>query len=45
MIIKNQYPLHWIDHIFDQFPGATIFSKIDLRYGYHEVQIKDEDIF
>ena len=45
MNIKNQYPLPRIDYIFDQFHRETIFSKIDLRYGYHQVRIKDEDIF
>ena len=43
--IKNRYPLPRIDDLFDQIHGATIFSKIDLRYGYHQVRIKDEDIF
>ena len=45
MTIKNRYPLPCIDDIFDQIHGATIFSKIYLRYGYHQVIIKDEDIF
>jgi hypothetical protein len=42
--IKNKYTLPRIDDLFDQLGGATIFSKIDLRFGYHQVQIKDEDI-
>ena len=45
MKIKNTYPLPRIDDLFDQIWGAMIFSKIDLRYGYHQVIIKDEDIF
>jgi hypothetical protein len=42
--IKNKYPLPKIDDLFDQLGGASIFSKIDLRSGYHQVQIKGEDI-
>jgi hypothetical protein len=34
-MIKNQYPLSRIDDLFDQMKGATVFSKIDLRSGYH----------
>ena len=45
MAIKNQYPLPCIDDLFDQLRGDTMFLKIDLRYGYHQVRIKDEDIF
>ena len=45
MTIKNGYPLPQIDDMFDQFRGATIFLKIDLRSGYHQMRIKDEDIF
>ena len=43
--IKNRYPLPRIDDLFDQLRGATVFSKIDLRFGYHQVRIKDEYIF
>jgi hypothetical protein len=42
--VKNKYPLPRIDDLFDQLRGAKIFSKIDLRSGYHEVRIKEEDI-
>ena len=45
MTIKNIYTLPRTDDFFDQIHGATIFSKIDLRFGYHQVWIKDEDIF
>lgn len=42
--IKNKYPLPRIDAIMDQLVGAFVFSKIDLRSGYHLIQVKDEDI-
>jgi hypothetical protein len=42
--IKNKYPLHKIDDIFDQLRGENIFLKVDLRLGYHQVRIKEEDI-
>ena len=43
MTIKNRYPLPHIDDLFDQVWGESVFSKIDLRSGYHQVRIKDED--
>ena len=45
MTIKNRYPLPRIDDLFDQLCGAMMFSEIDLWSGYHQVRIKDEDIF
>jgi hypothetical protein len=44
MTTKNKYPLPRINDLFDQVGGAKIFSKFDLRYSYHQVRIKDEDI-
>ena len=45
MTIKNSYSLPRIVDLFDQICGAMVFSKVDLRSGYHQVIIKDEDIF
>ncbi|KAF5472032.1 hypothetical protein F2P56_008781 [Juglans regia] len=42
--IKNKYPLPQIDDLLDQLQGASVFSKIDLRSGYHQLKIKDQDI-
>jgi hypothetical protein len=42
--IKNKYPLPRIDILFDQLAGAQVFSKIDLRFGYHQIKIRAEDI-
>lgn len=42
--IKNKYPLPRIDDLFDQLKGASVFSKIDLRSGYHQLKIRQEDI-
>lgn len=45
LTIKNVYPLPRVDGMFDQIHGATMFSKIHLRSGYHQVIIKDGDIY
>ncbi|WVZ97285.1 hypothetical protein U9M48_042834 [Paspalum notatum var. saurae] len=42
--IKNKYPLPQIDDLFDQLQGACVFSKIDLRSGYHQMKIRPSDI-
>jgi hypothetical protein len=42
--IKNKYPLLRIEDLFDQMRGAKVFSKIDLRSGYHQLKIQQEDI-
>ncbi|XP_073222503.1 uncharacterized protein [Cicer arietinum] len=42
--IKNRYPLPRIDYLMDQLKGAMIFSKIDLKSGYHQIQVKEEYI-
>ena len=42
--IKNKYPLPRIDILFDQLAKAKVFSKIDLRSGYHQIKIRPKDI-
>ena len=42
--IKNKYPLPRIDDLFDQLSRAKVFSKLDLRSGYHQLKVKKEDI-
>jgi len=42
--IKNKYPFSRIDDLFDQLQGATYFSKIDLRYGYHQLRVRESII-
>ena len=39
LTVKNKYPLPMIDDLFDQLQGKTVFSKIDLRSGYHQLKI------
>jgi hypothetical protein len=42
--IKNKYPVPRIDDLFDQLQGACVFSKIDLRSGYHQLKVRECDI-
>jgi hypothetical protein len=42
--LKNKYPLPRIEDLFDQMRGARVFSKIDLRSGYHQMGIRPSDI-
>jgi len=44
LTIKNKYPLLRIDDLLDQLRGTTVFSKIDLRSGYHQILVKLEDV-
>ncbi|GJV94558.1 putative reverse transcriptase domain-containing protein [Tanacetum coccineum] len=44
LTIKNRYPLPKIDDLFDQLQGSSVYSKIDLRLGYHQLRVRDEDI-
>ncbi|GKE77489.1 putative reverse transcriptase domain-containing protein [Tanacetum coccineum] len=44
LTVKNRYPLPRIDDLFDQIQGLSVYSKIDLRSGYHQLRVRDEDI-
>ena len=44
MTVKNKYPLPINDDLFDQMKGVGVFSKINLRSGYHQLRIKDADV-
>ncbi|GKC52366.1 putative reverse transcriptase domain-containing protein, partial [Tanacetum coccineum] len=44
LTVKNRYPLPRIDNLFDQLQGSRVYSKIDLRYGYHLLRVREEDI-
>nr|CAN83619.1 hypothetical protein VITISV_017898 [Vitis vinifera] len=42
--VRNKYPLPQIDDLFDQLQGACVFPKIDLRFGYHQLRVRSEDV-
>ena len=42
--IKNKHPLSQIEDLFNQLQGVGLFSKIDMRFGYHQLRIKPKDI-
>ena len=42
--IKNKYPLPQIDDLFDQVKGTKYFKKIDLRSGYYQLRVREEDV-
>nr|GFA88131.1 putative reverse transcriptase domain, ribonuclease H-like domain, aspartic peptidase domain protein [Tanacetum cinerariifolium] len=44
LTVKNRYPLPRIDDLFDQLQASSVYSKIDLRSGYHQLRVRDEDI-
>ncbi|GKE29916.1 putative reverse transcriptase domain-containing protein [Tanacetum coccineum] len=44
LTVKNRYPLPRIDDLFDQLQGSSVYSKINLRSGYHQLRVCDEDI-
>nr|GEX17054.1 reverse transcriptase domain-containing protein [Tanacetum cinerariifolium] len=42
--VKNRYPLSRIDELFDQLQGSDVYSKIDLRSGYHQLRVREQDV-
>ncbi|GKD07765.1 putative reverse transcriptase domain-containing protein, partial [Tanacetum coccineum] len=44
LTMKNRYPLPRINDLFDKLQGLSVYSKIDLRSGYHQLRVRDEDI-
>ncbi|GJR88102.1 putative reverse transcriptase domain-containing protein [Tanacetum coccineum] len=44
LTVKNRYPLPKIDDLFDQLQGSSVYSKVELRSGYHQLRVRDEDI-
>ncbi|GKD31731.1 putative reverse transcriptase domain-containing protein [Tanacetum coccineum] len=44
LTVKNRYPLPRIDDLFDQLQGSSVYSKIDLQSGYHQLRVREEDI-
>ncbi|GJU67937.1 putative reverse transcriptase domain-containing protein [Tanacetum coccineum] len=44
LTVKNRYPLPRIDDLFDQLQGSSVYSKIDLRSGYHQLRVRKQDI-
>ena len=44
MTVKNKYPFPRIDDLFNQLQGACVFSKINLRSGYHQLRVRSEDV-
>ncbi|GKF06652.1 putative reverse transcriptase domain-containing protein, partial [Tanacetum coccineum] len=45
LTVKNRYPLPRIDDLFDQLQGSSIYSKIDLRSGYHQLRVREKEAF
>nr|GEU85467.1 putative reverse transcriptase domain-containing protein [Tanacetum cinerariifolium] len=44
LTVKNRYPLPWIDDMFDQLQGSSVYLKIDLRSGYHQLRVREQDL-
>nr|GEV45922.1 putative reverse transcriptase domain-containing protein [Tanacetum cinerariifolium] len=44
LTVKNHYPLPRIDDLFDQLQGSSVYSKIDMRSGYHQLRVREQDV-
>nr|GEW57507.1 putative reverse transcriptase domain-containing protein [Tanacetum cinerariifolium] len=44
LTVKNRYPLPRVDNLFDQLQGSSVYSKIDLRSGYHQLRVREQDV-
>ena len=44
VIVRNKYPLPWINDLFNKLQGECVFTKIDLQSGYHQLRVKGEDV-